>query len=143
MVTEETPMEFIVWVETRLAGKTLAVQDVAQFDRCASGIAPEEIGLTLQEGKDVLKQVQRNIVQTQIQVQGEVRPFAWIARWPGEAEQFMKAALQANGWTPQTKVAVLADGADGFKNLVQAAVNSEPCSILDWFHIVRRESLRR
>jgi hypothetical protein len=63
-------MEFIVWFEARLAGKTLAVQEVAGFDRCASGIEPEEIGLTLQEGKDVLRQVQRNIVQTQIQVQG-------------------------------------------------------------------------
>jgi hypothetical protein len=70
MATEETPMEFIVWVETRLAGKTLAVEEVAKYDRCASGIASEEIGLTLQEGKDVLKQVQRNIVQTQIKVQG-------------------------------------------------------------------------
>jgi len=301
-------MEFIVWVETRLAGKTLAVQEVARFDRCASGIEPEEIGLTLQEGKDVLRQVQRNIVQTQIQVQGlassccmhcsgaqlvkdirtrqirtvfgrikvacrryirctcqggrpsilwplglmelpgstpelsylmakwgsilpyrraaqmlgeflpisdgvvshatlrrhalgvgarldqrvtepdeydwpesrrEAVPsgtrlivaidgtyvrsnldtglyqhyavagrierdgklagrFAWIARWPGEAEQFMRAALQANGWTAQTQVVVLADGADGLKNLVKAAVNSEPRSILDWFHISMR-----
>jgi len=51
-------MEFIVWVETRLAGKALAVQEVAKFDRCATGIAPEEIGLTLQEGKDVSKQAQ-------------------------------------------------------------------------------------
>ena len=34
MATEETPMEFIVWVETRLAGKTLAVEEVATFDRC-------------------------------------------------------------------------------------------------------------
>src|SRR5580700_524252 len=63
-------MEFVVWVETRLAGKTLAVQEVAKLDRCADGIVPEEIGLTLREGKDVLKQMQRNIVQTQIQVQG-------------------------------------------------------------------------
>jgi hypothetical protein len=31
MATEETPMEFIVWVETRLPGKTLAVQEVAKF----------------------------------------------------------------------------------------------------------------
>jgi hypothetical protein len=45
MATKETPMEFIAWVETRLAGKTLAVKEVAKFDRCASGIAPEEIGL--------------------------------------------------------------------------------------------------
>jgi hypothetical protein len=301
-------MEFIVWVETRLAGKTLAVEAVAQFDRQASGIVPEEIGLTLEEGKDVLKQVQRNVVQTQIHVQGlasslcihcsgaqlvkdvrrrrirtvfgpvkvacrrfirctcqggrpsilwplgmmelpgttpelsyllakwgsllpyrraaemlgELLPisdgivshatlrrhalvvgarldqrvmepdeydwpesrrepvpgcrrqivaidgtyvrsnldtglyqhyvvagrverdgvlsgrFAWIARFPGEAEQFMKAALQANGWTPETKVVVLADGADGLKNMVHAAVNSEPRSILDWFHISMR-----
>jgi hypothetical protein len=42
----------------------------------------------------------------------------------------MKAALQANGWTNQTKVVVLADGADGLKNLVQAAVDPEPRSIL-------------
>jgi hypothetical protein len=64
--------------------------------------------------------------------------FAWIARWSGEAEQFMKAALQANGWTTQSQVVVLADGADGLKNLVQAAVDSEPRSILDWFHISMR-----
>jgi hypothetical protein len=64
--------------------------------------------------------------------------FAWIARRPGGSEQFMKAALQANGWTSQTKVVVLADGADGLKNLIQAAVNSEPRSILDWFHISMR-----
>jgi hypothetical protein len=306
-------MEFIVWVETRLAGRTLAVEEVTKFDRRVAGIVPEEIGLTLQEGKEVLKSVQRNIVQKQIKVQGiasshcmhcsgaqpvkdirtrqirtvfgkitvacrryirctcrggrpsilwplglmelpgstpelsylmakwgsllpyrraagmlgELLPisdavvsratlrrhalkvgarldqrvlepdeydwpesrrdpvpactrlivaidgtyvrsnldtgiyqhyvvagridrdgtlagrFAWITQWPGEAEQFMKAAPQANGWSTQTKVVVLADGADGLKNLVQAAVNSEPCSILDWFHIVRRESLRR
>ena len=50
----------------------------------------------------------------------------------------MKAALQENGWTPECKVVVLADGADGLKNLVQAAIKSEPRSILDWFHISMR-----
>jgi hypothetical protein len=44
-------MEFIVWVETRLAGRTLAVEEVTKFDRRAAGIVPEEIGLTLQEGR--------------------------------------------------------------------------------------------
>jgi hypothetical protein len=39
IATEEMPMEFIVWVESRLAGKTLAVEEVAKFDRCASGIS--------------------------------------------------------------------------------------------------------
>ena len=33
---------------------------------------------------------------------------------------------------------VLADGADGLKNLVQAAIQCEPRSILDWFHISMR-----
>ena len=42
-------MEFIVWVETRLAGKTLAVEEVARVDRCADGIAREDIGLSLAE----------------------------------------------------------------------------------------------
>jgi hypothetical protein len=66
-------MEFIVWVETRLAGKTLALEEVAKFDRCADGIVPEDIGLTLREGKEVLRQMQRKIVQTQFQVQGLAR----------------------------------------------------------------------
>jgi hypothetical protein len=50
----------------------------------------------------------------------------------------MRAALQTHGWTTQTKVVVLADGADGLKNLIQAAIDSEPRSILDWFHISMR-----
>jgi hypothetical protein len=301
-------MEFIVWVETRLAGKTLELQQVASLERPSSGIQPEEIGLTLQDGKTVLKQIQERIVQTQISVEsaawkfcmhcqreqrmkdlrsrrlgtvfgkvdifcrryirctcrggkpsiqwplgrmglkrntpelsfllakwgsvvpyrraaallGELLPisdravsqsairrhtlavgahvdqrvtepdeydwpesqrqpvpsgrrlmvaidgtyvrsnldtglyqhyvvsgridcdgalggrFAWITQRPGESEEFMKAALQENGWTPECKVVVLADGADGLKNLVKAAIKSEPCSILDWFHISMR-----
>jgi hypothetical protein len=37
----------------------------------------------------------------------------------------------------------LADGADGLPRLVQRATENSARSILDWFHIVRRESLRR
>jgi hypothetical protein len=55
-------MEFIISVETRLAGKTLAVEEVARIDRCADGIPAEDIGLTLHEGKEVVRQVQRKIV---------------------------------------------------------------------------------
>jgi hypothetical protein len=65
-------MEFIVWVETRLAGKTLELQQVASLERPSSGIQPEEIGLTLQDGKTALKQVQERIVQTQINVESAV-----------------------------------------------------------------------
>jgi hypothetical protein len=64
--------------------------------------------------------------------------FAWIPRWPSAAAQFMKAALQSNGWTPETKLVVVADGADGLRNLVRAAVDAEPRSIVDWFHFSMR-----
>ena len=60
-------MEFIVWVETRLAGKRLEIQEVAKVEREATGIGSEELGLTLAEGETVLKQVQARIVQIQIE----------------------------------------------------------------------------
>lgn len=53
--------------------------------------------------------------RTRWRFRGEIRVDRSVA---GEAEQFMKAALQANDWTTQTKAIVLADGADGLKNLV-------------------------
>jgi len=59
-------MEFIVWVETHLAGKTLGVEEVEKFERCADRIP--HIALTLAEGKDLVSQVQRNVVQTQIEI---------------------------------------------------------------------------
>jgi hypothetical protein len=43
-----------------------------------------------------------------------------------------------NGWTAHSKVAVLADGADGLKTIVQAEIGTPPRSILDWFHISMR-----
>jgi hypothetical protein len=59
-------IEFIVWVETRLADKTVAMHEVAKIDRVATEIGPEELGLMLADGKTVLKQVQERIVQNQI-----------------------------------------------------------------------------
>ena len=50
----------------------------------------------------------------------------------------MKAALEANGWTPKSKVRVLADGADGLSNLVDAAAGKPTERVLDWFHISMR-----
>ena len=61
-------MEFIEWVETRLAGKRLEIHEVAKMDRVATGTGAEELGLTLADGKTVLKQVQQRIVQNQIEV---------------------------------------------------------------------------
>jgi len=59
-------MEFRIWVETRLDGRILERELVSSVERPASGIGPEEIGLTLEEGKAVLRKAQARIVQTQV-----------------------------------------------------------------------------
>jgi hypothetical protein len=61
-------MEFLIWVETRLAGRILERELVAQVERPT--IAPEEVGLSLEEGKTVLRRVQARMVQTQADVLG-------------------------------------------------------------------------
>jgi hypothetical protein len=60
-------MEFRIWVEVRLAGRVLDRRVVAQVEREATGIGPEEIGLTLEEGKTVLSQVQAGVVHQQVE----------------------------------------------------------------------------
>jgi len=65
--------------------------------------------------------------------------FAWVPQYRHcIAGDFMKAALEANGWTPESQVRVLADGADGFGNLVGAAAGQPTERVLDWFHISMR-----
>jgi len=60
-------MEFRICVEVRLAGRVVDQQVVAQVDREATGIGPEEIGLTLEEGKNVLRQVQAGVIHQQVE----------------------------------------------------------------------------
>lgn len=65
--------------------------------------------------------------------------FAWVAQYPlCDDLAYMKAALETNGWTPESHVTVLADGADGLNNLVCAATEKATRKILDWFHISMR-----
>jgi hypothetical protein len=68
--------------------------------------------------------------------------FAWIAR-ESVASCHMKAMLEDQGCNSNSTVAVLADGADGLGGIVRRAIPQAPRTILDWFHIVRRESQRR
>ena len=63
-------MEFRIWVETRLDDRILERELVSRVERPASGIGPEEIGLTLEEGKAVLRRVRARIVQTQVDMLG-------------------------------------------------------------------------
>jgi hypothetical protein len=55
-----------------------------------------------------------------------------------DAEAFMKAALEDNGWTRTSRVRVLADGADGLSNVVNTAAEETTHRVLDWFHISMR-----
>jgi hypothetical protein len=61
-------MEFRIWVETRLDDRILERELVSRVERPACGIGPEEIGLSLEEGKAVLRKVQSRIVQAQVDV---------------------------------------------------------------------------
>ncbi len=64
--------------------------------------------------------------------------FAWVAPNPEAALMLMKTALKDHGLTTDSSVAVLADGADGLKNLVGNSVEQGARSVLDWFHISMR-----
>ena len=46
--------------------------------------------------------------------------------------------MRNDGWTERSRVAVLADGADGLADLVSAVSPNACRSILDWFHISMR-----
>jgi hypothetical protein len=65
--------------------------------------------------------------------------FAWIAQHHScDAEAFLKAALRAIGWTQESQVRGLADGADGWTNVVSAVAEKTTRRVLDWFHISMR-----
>jgi hypothetical protein len=65
---EEAAMQFVVWIETVIAGKSAAVQRVAAVER--NGVnAPAELGLTLEDGKTILNGIEQDIIQTQVDLQ--------------------------------------------------------------------------
>lgn len=64
--------------------------------------------------------------------------FAWPSCEPDIAIDFLKSALQNQGWTKRSRVAVLVDGADELGGVVEAAIGQAPRTILDWFHIGMR-----
>ena len=60
-------MEFIIRVEARLAGKIVETRDIAKITRVAAGLGAEELGLTLEDGKDILRHVQDRLVKLQVE----------------------------------------------------------------------------
>jgi hypothetical protein len=80
------------------------------------------------------------VVAGRMERQGELGGyFAWVPQHRlCFTKDFMKAALEANGWTPKSQVRVLADGADGLGSLLGAATGMPTLRVLDWFHISMR-----
>ena len=80
------------------------------------------------------------VVAGRMERQGELGGyFAWVPQHRlCFTKDYMKAALEDNGWTPKSQVRVMADGADGMSNLVDAATGKPTERILDWFHISMR-----
>src|SRR5450631_3273886 len=64
--------------------------------------------------------------------------FAWVAQTADDAQRFIRATLETHGWTAESQVVILADGADGLTSLVQRATENSARTILDWFHISMR-----
>jgi hypothetical protein len=65
---EEAAMQFVVWIETVIAGESAAVQRVVAVER--NGVnAPAELGLTLEDGKTILNGIVQDIIQTQVDLQ--------------------------------------------------------------------------
>jgi hypothetical protein len=47
-----------------------------------------------------------------------------------DARRSMRAALETSGWTADSRVAMLADGADGLTSLVEAATSGATAAIV-------------
>ncbi len=61
-------MEFIVSVKTKLGNRSLGVTEVMRVYRDEYDVQPEDVGLSLDEGKAVIQEVQHQIVTDQITV---------------------------------------------------------------------------
>jgi hypothetical protein len=64
---ERIRMEFRIWVGVCFAGGVLHRQLVAQMEREATKIGPEEIGLTLEEARTVLNRVRAGVIHRQVE----------------------------------------------------------------------------
>jgi hypothetical protein len=82
---------------------------------------------------------QHYVIAGRVEADGQLGgSFAWVAQTADDAQRFIRSTLETHGWTPESRVFVLADGADGLASLVQRATENSAQSILDWFHISMR-----
>jgi hypothetical protein len=57
-------MEWVVKLETRNGWREVETIEVGRFDRRVSGLTADEVGMTLAEGKNLLGELGRLILQT-------------------------------------------------------------------------------
>jgi hypothetical protein len=62
-------MQFVVWVETMIAGQSVAVQRAAVVERQCLANVPTKLGLTLQDGRAILTGIEQEVVQSQVELQ--------------------------------------------------------------------------
>ncbi len=82
---------------------------------------------------------QHYVIAGRVEADGQLGgSFAWVAQSADDARRFIRSTLETHGWTPKSRVVVLAAGADGLTGLVQRATENSAQPILDWFHISMR-----
>jgi hypothetical protein len=61
-------MEFIVRVEARLAGRLVKVCDVVTIARPGVVRGEEELGLSLEDGKEIVRELQSRVIAVQVEM---------------------------------------------------------------------------
>jgi hypothetical protein len=70
-------MEFVIWIETRIEDRTFDKRMVAKMERPASLGTMEKIGLTLEDGQTVIREVQTQIAEMQFKIESKMRQPCW------------------------------------------------------------------
>jgi hypothetical protein len=103
----------------------------------SSAEATTPTGHTSAEAMRGTGMTQHYVIAGRVEADGQLGgSFAWVAQTADDAQRFIRSTLETHGWTPESRVFVLADGADGLASLLQRATENSAQSILDWFHIV-------
>ena len=61
-------MEFLVRIEARLAGRVVKTCDVAMIARPGVVMGGEELGLSLEDGKEIVRELQSRMIAVQVEM---------------------------------------------------------------------------
>jgi hypothetical protein len=116
----------------------------ADYSRKAAKSLVVGIDDTYVKHREHLAARQFQVTAGRVERNGKLGPrFVFVSSHPGWTESFFDGFLLQQGMKRNTVMRVVTDGDDGLRNFVQRSSPRPMESQLDWFHIVRRESLRR